>query len=509
VNNNDVTSIGLFSNVKESAGPLLVIMLVTVAVFLPALGLNFNPATDDYYFILLNPAIKDISWHGFLTLFNSMSTRYNEYQPVVFVTFWLNYAVSGLAPLTYYLVQVLLHACTAALVYLVLQTLVGSRMVSFLTALIFSIHPLQIDTVAMLNQRENIISTAFALLSILSYITFKERRETWHYACAFVFYCLSLLSDSPWVILPFLLLLVDNYQGDKLSVKLIVNKVPFFLVSLTFVVLTLRGQQAAGMSTPYHFGSFTSQISLVILIYIDFIASFFAPVALSTGYTYSPVELSSSRMLIAAVSMSLLALLTVVAWRRSWRILVFGLLWFSLCIAPFSQIIPYQIVRADHYMYHPLIGLAIIVAAWLDRAAATLQIKRALVPVTAALALILVPVTIYHLGNYASPHAYIDRFAQTQGWAPSVEVIRARVFEFQGNTQSAKKAFLRALDNYDEPHKSYVRLQLSRICLGEGRRDEAKSYIEQIPPGSPYARVARKIMDTLAAGGDNKAMQAK
>jgi hypothetical protein len=177
--------------------------------------------------------------------------------------------------------------------------------------------------------------------------------------------------------------------------------------------------------------------------------------------------------------MALVALFAV-AWKRNWRSVCFGLAWFAVCIAPFSQIIPYQIVRADHYMYYALIGLAVVLASALVSVVPHHH-RIVAIPILAIITVLLGPVTLNHLQYYRTPYEYVQRFVDTQGWAPSVEIMLARVHEFYGNYEMAERSLLLAIDGFEEPLKSGMRVKLANLYLKTNRREEAVTQLRLIP----------------------------
>jgi protein O-mannosyl-transferase len=468
---------------------LLVVILASAAVCLPVLAFNFNPASDDYFFLLLNPMIRDTSANGLLNILTSMSTRYHQFQPVTFLSFWLEYSLWGLRPAPYFAVQLLLHLINVVLVYAFVRAVSGQELLALITALLFGIHPLQVDTLALIYERKKILSTAMALLAILQYIRWKESPNYFTYVTICLFFCLALLADEPWLVLPFVLVAVDYYLNEPFSWSSIFNKTPLIILSILIAGFTLKGQGSAGMTTPYHFGSFESQCELVVLIFTDFILSFFFPLGLATGYTYSPMELHSIRMLGAVALLAVLIALFAIAWKKKWRSICFGLVWFSVCIAPFSQIIPYQIVRADHYMYYALIGLAILLASAVVSIFGKERRRKVAIPILGVITIVLGPVTLNHLQHYQTPYKYIQRFVDTQGWAPSVEIISARVHEFYGNYELAERSLLLAIENFEEPFKSGLRLKLANLYL--------KAQIQLIPPDSPSWGPAKRFLMSI------------
>ena len=454
---------------------LLVIILVTGASLIPILGFDFNLATDDYFFVLQNPLITDTSVTGFLKVITSTGPRYNDFQPVAFLSYWLDYALFGLRPAGYYATQIILHLITTALVFIVIQAITGNDLLALLTSLIFALHPIQVDTVAMINQRKTLLATMFSLLSIRSYLQWQKNRFNSRYVTAVVCFLLALLSKSEAVVVPLLLVLVDSCRTGRLRFSAFSHTVPFFVLAALFSLITILTVTSSGHIKPYHFGTAANQLLLIVLIYSDYLFSFIAPLNLSPAYSYNPMELMSWRMVVAGAVMVSWMALFVIAIRRKWQWITLGLLWFTICMLPTSQIIPTTNVRMDHYMYQGLIGLALMVSAEVVSMIGKKRERKFILPTVAALVVVLVPITMNHLEPYSSPVKYYERFVQTQGWSASAEAILARVYNIRGQYELAEKSYKKAIDHFLEPTKSSLRLELVGVYIHRGSAGQGRS----------------------------------
>lgn len=468
---------------------LIMIILVTFGVLLPCLGFNFNPATDDYHFILFNPMIRSTTLDGLLAVVTSLNKPFNEYQPLTFLTYWLDYAVFGLKPVGFYATQIILHLINVLLVFFLMKEISESDELALVTALIFGIHPLQVDTVAMLNQRENLLAALFASLSMMMYIRWKNRRSLLHIGAAFCCLGMSLLSEASWVILPVLLNLINLIREGSLS-RGFLSTVPFFVVSALFSIFTLWSQSSGQMLTPYHFGSLGSQLLLISLVYSDSLLSFFFPLSLSTGYVYRPEDLYSWHILaVGAVLCMVLATIVVgfraVTSRKEWRLAAFGLSWLLITYFPMSQIIPFQIVRSDHYMYNSLAGLGLFVAVLSFRCIGMDRARKNVLPVLGGVCVLLAPLTLAQLKHYSSPFNYISRYTNTQGWDSSAAALLARVYSYRGQYTESIEQYMLAIANEVEPFRSSLRLQLAWAYVKIGRFAEAR---EQLQHAQAHAR---------------------
>lgn len=484
-------------------------LVVTALVFLPILGFTFNLATDDLFFIWLNPSIKNTSISGLVEIVASTNEAFNEFQPLPFISYWMDYALFGMQPYGYYLTQLILHLINVVLVFTVIQAVSGNRALAVIVGLVFGIHPLQADTVAMLNQRENLLATFFGLLAILSYVRWRASRSAWEYGLCAILFVMSLLSEASWVVLPVLLVFVDYYQGDVPSLAMLRNKAPLFAISALSVLLALYSQTSAGMTTPFLFGSLATQCRLIVMLFYDYVVSFFVPIRLSTSYTYRLADLYSWKMALAALTVGCLFILLLVRARKGLSSVVFGLSWFVVCLLPVIQIIPFQIVRADRYMYHSMIGLALVAGSVLLTVTGAPRRRWAFIVILSVIVLALAPLTSIHLQNYSTSVKYVHRFVQDQGWNPSAEALLGRVYFFRGRYEMAARLLRSAVAGEEEPRKSARRLELAEVYRKMGRLEDARAELQRVPADSPVKPKVSQLIREINRGLRGRSEQKK
>ena len=228
----------------------LALIAVTLAVFSPALGAGYIWDDDAYvYANNLLPA-PDGLWRIWL---EPLSTP--QYYPLVHTTYWLEYRIWGLSPGGYHAVNILLHAGAAVLLWLALRRLEVPW--AWLAALVFAIHPLQVESVAWITERKNVLSGLLAMASLLTYLLFLKHRDQpatrdlseekpqetqpatldlseeqaeksqpaasqrkwlW-YGAAIVFFLLALLSKTVTAMLPVVLVLLAWWKDGTIVIK--------------------------------------------------------------------------------------------------------------------------------------------------------------------------------------------------------------------------------------------------------------------------------------------------
>lgn len=204
----------------RAIGLYLLCLGLTLAVYWPSLNGEF--IMDDWGYITQNSAVVDAPspfeyWTSFKT---------TDYWPLTYTLYWLEYRLFGQNPLGYHLINLVLHSLNGFLLLLLSRRIgVGWALGA---ALLFLLHPLHVQATAWIAQSKTLLSTAFALLTLLLY--HKNQRRA-----AMATFALSLLAKTSTLFLPFVLLLLDRPKGVRDSIR----HLPFFILSLFGGVVTL------------------------------------------------------------------------------------------------------------------------------------------------------------------------------------------------------------------------------------------------------------------------------
>ncbi len=342
------------------------LLVFTSLLYLKALNNGFTFNDDDYY-ILKNPFLQDFSWKGVSAIFTSFN-NYN-YHPLTTLTDLFIYNWLGVDPLPYHLLNVLLHILNVWLVFLFIEKLSGKRVTAIIVATLFAIHPLHVESVAWVSERKDVLYTSFYLGALIFYLRhIATNGQTKYYLLTLIFFIASLFSKSAAVTLPLLLIVIDVYKGRKLNAKVLVEKVPFFILSVLFGILAIRSQSAGGavndISVYYNFINriflFTSGLAFYFIELI-------APFNLNALHFYPDV---AGNVLPWYYYLSLPFLL-VITWlvtrkKNHKREILFGMAFFLVTISVMLQIITVGAsLAAERYTYVPYLGLFYIAGQWL------------------------------------------------------------------------------------------------------------------------------------------------
>jgi len=342
--------------------PAFAILVSFIALF-PTLRNEFVN-WDDIVYVMNNEMIKDFSLQDFRQIFSSYYM--GNYHPFTLLSFAADYSWSEMNPYGYHLHNLLLHLINVGLVYWLTWVLTQKKYyLSLLVALLFGIHPMHVESVAWISERKDLLYTFWYLLGLISYLYYIRKGHIRFYLLGLIAFLFSLLSKAQAVTLPMILLLIDYLYRREISRKLILEKIPFFILALLFGIIAIFAQQADNAINPVGItwveALFFGQYSFIV-----YLIKFLVPVNLSCLHTYplTPDGSAPWYIYLSPLIFILLFWLILRTWRTR-RYITFSLLFFLFAISPVLQFLPVgQAIVAERYTYIPYIGLSLLVA-WL------------------------------------------------------------------------------------------------------------------------------------------------
>lgn len=340
----------------RSGLPGLALLVAVVLVYLPVLHAGF--IWDDDLHVTANPAII-----GPLGLRDIWTTSAAQYYPLVLTTFWVEHALWGLLPLPYHLVNVLMHAGCAILLWRVLLNLQVPG--AWLGAALWALHPVQVETTAWISELKNTQSGLFYLLSILFFVKATQTtaasapgHRRWNDVPAWLFAALAMASKSSTVVLPAVLCLCAWWMEGKWQWRNLARVAPIILMAIASAVLAmwtvkLQGVDPLERSWPEHF----STSGFVIWFYLGKLAW---PHPLIFIYPRWNIDAG-----LGLGCLSLLAALGLLGFlwfkRGSWgRPCFFALAYFLVALFPVLGLVNHYFLRysfvADHLQYLASMG---------------------------------------------------------------------------------------------------------------------------------------------------------
>jgi tetratricopeptide (TPR) repeat protein len=362
----------------------LLLILLTTGTFWPVLSHQFVKYDDDKY-ITENPHIT-----GGLTLQSIIWTfttpHFYMWHPLTTLSFLVDYELFGLNPFGYHLTNLLIHIANVLLLFWVLSKMTGAFWPSAFIAAVFAVHPLQVESVAWVAERKNVLSTLFWILTIAAYIRYTARPSIGRYLLVVLSFSLGLMAKPMLVTLPCVLLLLDYWhlrrlrwggQGKgeispqhrllKSTHKqssfwlLFAEKIPLFILAAIVCAITYIIQQKGGVVSGLESVPLSHRLANAVIAYATYIEKLIWPSRLAVFYPHPGGNFSMLRLVTSAVLLTAVSVCCIY-FSRSRKYLMTGWLLFLGVLVPVIGLIQAGAQgRADRYMYITMVGLLIMV----------------------------------------------------------------------------------------------------------------------------------------------------
>jgi protein O-mannosyl-transferase len=396
---------------KHSAVLCLLLFAATLSLYSPALRAPFLNY-DDAHFTWLNPEVRSgITSHSVMWAFHTSETA--NWHPITWLSHELDCQLFGSGPAGPHAVNVILHAINAVLLFLILASATRAQWRSFAVAALFALHPINVESVAWIAERKNVLSMFFFLLALAAYGWYVRKPGVLRYLVVTVLYALGLMSKPQVITFPFALLLLDYWPLRRIGTdlredatqtessaphtsffRLVLEKVPWLLLSAASAVITMKVQAGAMNVLPLRF-----RLANAAIAYVSYLTKTFWPANLAPMYPHPGTSVS---MAAAAFCTIFLAVITALVIRfRQRRYLFVGWFWFLGTLVPMIGLVQVGVqAMADRYAYIPLLGIFAIIAWGAEELLQSLRVS-ALVPVAgASVALLALAFALHRQVNY-------------------------------------------------------------------------------------------------------------
>jgi tetratricopeptide (TPR) repeat protein len=388
---------------KSNRTTLISVFLVIATLGIYSLALpNQFVAFDDQDYVTANTHVQQgLTWASITWAFK---TGYaGNWFPLTWLSHILDGQLFGLSPAGHHVTSVILHSANTLLLFLLLRRMTGAQWRSALVAALFALHPLHVESVAWVSERKDVLSSFFFFLTLLAYTRYAllrndqpsrdsgapphASRSTHHapritqpvapklrakadhashfYLLALFCFALGLMSKSMLVTVPFVLLLLDYWPLGRLRLSkagpLVLEKVPFLILSLVSSVITYKVQSAVGAVGSTESFPLKLRLANACVGYVRYLRKMLCPSDLAAFYPYPP---SWPGWLVCLSLLVLLGItIAIVLGRKRFPYLATGWFWYLGMLVPVIGIIQAGAHSiADRYTYLPLIGVFIILA---------------------------------------------------------------------------------------------------------------------------------------------------
>jgi tetratricopeptide (TPR) repeat protein len=369
-------------NLKVSSWPSWILSLVlaaaTVTLYYPVRHHPFVNYDDDAYVTENAHVQSGLNWNTVKWAFTTY--EFVNWHPLTWISHALDYQMFQLDAGGHHESSVALHALNSLLLFWVLLRATGSPGSSLVVAALFALHPINVESVAWISERKNLLSTLFFLLALGAYRWYARGPHVTRYAAVAALFALGLMAKPQVITFPFVLLLWDYWPLQRMFADrteapsenpaaipaksfswLILEKLPLFAICMASAAITLRAERTGGTLSGIYFHPFSLRLQNAILSYVRYVASAFWPSSLALYYPYPSAD-SLMRWQVIAASAFLVAVTALVVAGRRRRYLLVGWLWFLGTLVPMIGLRQVGIqAMADRYAYLSFIGLFIMV----------------------------------------------------------------------------------------------------------------------------------------------------
>ncbi len=388
----------------------LALALLTAGVFWPVRNHEFVNYDDPDY-VTANPIVqKGLTRDGAVWAFRNIHGEKTYWHPLTWLTHMADCQWFGMNPRGHHLGNVFLHVCNVVLLFLVLVQSTGALWRSAIVAALFAIHPLQMDTVAWVTERKNVLSAFFMLLGLLAYVRYGKFRGPIAYGFVVLFFAMALMSKPAVVTFPCLLLLLDVWplrrvelamfgnsesMGEASAVQsalakvpsrvALLEKVPLFLLSAASCKLTLMAHEGLGMLGAEHHWPLRLRLENAIVSYARYLKKFLWPDDLAVLYPH-PGRWPIGEVVVSGVVLLAISALAVRT-AKSRPYLAIGWFWFLGMLVPAIGVVQVGFQSmADRFVYLPLIGVLVAMVWSLADLAATSPARQRVLKIAAGVA---------------------------------------------------------------------------------------------------------------------------
>jgi Flp pilus assembly protein TadD len=379
------------------------LFLTTLVVYWRAGSFGFVPYDDDEYVYHNEMVRRGLTLDGIRWAFSGVHA--SNWHPLTWISHMLDVSLFGVTPGPQHIVSLLIHAASAAILFLALVRMTRAVARSAIVAALFALHPLHVQSVAWIAERKDVLCALFFMICLLIYASLARRWSPRKYLGLLVAFALGLLSKQMLVTLPFVLLLLDFWPLQRLrnAAELrsrTVEKIPLFLLSAAASIVVYAAQRGQAVQTLAEI-PLGLRAQTAILSYGRYLLKTVWPSRLTVFYPY---DLHPSAGVVTIVAVLLVGI-TVLVWRRrtAQPYLLTGWLWYLGMLIPVIGLV--QVggqAYADRYTYLPLIGV-FIAAVWSVAELVTTRaaLKRPVIVTTAVVLIACAIVTWTQIGYWA------------------------------------------------------------------------------------------------------------
>ena len=451
-----------------------VVLIAVVGLIIYANSLGGSFVWDDTVLIKDNVALRSPnrsldfigqSWRG-----GTISRAYPA-RPVQIITYVAEYSLWKLNVFGYHLVSVIFHILAAICVWQLVNLLFRNNLLALLTSLFFMVHPVHTEAVSYISGLADPMSAVFILSCLIFYIKGVEDKNIYFNMAAAVLCVLALLTRENSVMLPVLILLYHYISKERVRIK---DIAPVFIITGIYIALKVTALKPICpilcnttplQRLPGFFVAITNYLRLLVLpfgLHMEYGTKFF-----TFGYPQAVIGLSISAALVALAFI----------YRRKSPLIFFSISWFLIMLLPQSNLIPVNAYMAEHWLYLPSIGFALLISEGILYIYKYKLWRAAALGIAAALLIFYAFLTIRQNDYWKEPINFYERTVKYAPWSKGAYTNLAALYNDAGRQADAIRIYERVLEI--DSNYPIACSNLAKIYGEMGRRDEATALFER------------------------------
>jgi tetratricopeptide (TPR) repeat protein len=437
----------------------------------------------------------------------------NYWHPLALISHMVDVELFGVDPHLHHMSNLFFHSINAILLFLVFSLMTGDTWKCFFVAALFALHPMNIESVAWIAERKNLLSTTFWMITMLAYMYYAKRPSISRYVLVFLAFSFGLLAKPMLVVLPCVLMLMDYWPlkrtkwahwlnnnnnfairmppkttfSDASSIQLIFEKIPLLLISFATIHISMITLQGKSQVINNAMLPLSLRIENAFVSYLVYLYKMILPVNLAIFYPF-PDTIPAWQTIGAIIFLSIATGFALIR-SKTKPYLIIGWLWFLGVLFPVIGLVQGGLwpAQADRWAYVPLIGIFIVIAWGLTNLLSKWRYRKAVLSLSATCVIILLFwTTRTQLAYWTDTYTLFNRaIAVTDNNYFAYNVLGDEL-ALKGDYEAAEKYFLTALKIKSNDFDAMERL--GQLSFRNKKYDQAIHYYSKalsINPSDP------------------------
>ncbi len=471
------------------------IFLLFLGIFIYSFGFNNQMFWDDDDFILKNVYIKSFSFfpkYFSENVIAGSSLVSNYWRPILLTVFAVEWKLFGEGVIGWHLVNAFIHSISAVLVFLLIRKIFNRRVVAFNTALVFLIHPVQVEAVAYVNSLGDSLSVLFILISLILLLSFYEEFKKFNLLekasyifLILLFYTLAQLSKETAIVTGPIAFLIIFFKSEHRNLYAKIKESFFFTLSILIFSSLYLVLRATFFNFKNSFNLYDQPTLFSEHLYVR-LFTFIKSLGVYIGLVFWPKSLHMERSVdpitnpfaISTIPGWILIAVTIYITLKFWKTrnpIWFGLIWFFIAFAPTSNIfVPINGMLYEHWLYFPIIGIGVVLGLFADTILREYLKRRAIIITILTITFVILGTrSVLRIREWANPIVFYN---QTLKFAPN----SYRIHNNLGMAYSDEYLYKEALISYEkaigiDPHNPVAYHNRGNLYAQAGRFDLAES----------------------------------